>query len=95
MRKEYAKETAKKKDVALAAYICMAAAAIGLFLLLPALFTLAENYNDWYFWNWYTDRSDAVMRNIGIGVGLTGGGLGGLLGLRLRAKKEGSNDSNT
>lgn len=87
----FSQEVAKKKDAALAMYICLAAIAIGLFLLLPALFTLAENYNDWYFWNWYTDRSDAVVRNIGLGVGLTGGGLGVLL--RLKHTKKNNSDS--
>lgn len=85
---EFAKESAKKKDTTLALYLCVGAVVIGLILLIPALFTLAENYNDWYFWNWYTERSDGVMRNIGIGVGLTGGGIGGYLGLLARAKKQ-------
>lgn len=84
----FATESAKKKDKALAVYICTGAALVGLFLLIPAMITLMQNYNDWYFWNWYTERSDAVVRNIGLGIGLTGGGLGGLLGLRILAKKE-------
>lgn len=85
----------KKKDRTIAVYICYAAIAIGLFLLIPALVTLADNYNDWYFWNWYTERSNAVMQNIGMGVGLTGGGLGCLLGFRIRAKREAENSAET
>ena len=84
----YAKVNAKRKDTTIAVYICIAAVCVGLFLLIPALVTLMDNYNDWYFWNWYTDRSDEVVRNIGLGIGLTGGGLGVLLGLRKKAKKE-------
>lgn len=84
---EFAAKTAQKKDKALATYIALAAVALGLILLIPNMFTLADNYNDWYFWNWYTERSDAVVRSIGWGVGLTGGGLGVLLGLKRLEKK--------
>ena len=86
----FATESAKKKDVTLAVYICLAAIVIGLFLLLPAFFTLVENYDDWYFWNWYTDRSNAVMRNLGIGTAMTGSGIGILLKLKTQAKKQSS-----
>ena len=85
---ETAAKNAQLKDRSIAFYIALAAVCIGLFLLIPALSTLMENYNDWYFWNWYTDRSDEVVRNIGLGIGLTGGGLGVMLGLRQKAKKE-------
>lgn len=84
----------KKKDLTIAIYICYTAVIIGLFLLIPALVTLSENYHDWYFWNWYTDRSDTVVRNIGLGIGLTGGGLGVLLGLRVKAKREADDSDN-
>lgn len=84
----YANEHAKKVDLTVAMYICLAAIVIGIIVLLPALVTLLENYNDWYFWNWYSSRSDAVVRNIGIGIGLTGGGIGVLLGLKKKAQTE-------
>lgn len=82
------KVNAQKKSITIATYICMIAAAVGLILLIPSLITLAQNYNDWYFWNWYTDRSDAVVRNIGLGVGLCGSGFGCLAFLLNKAKKE-------
>lgn len=87
----YANEHAKKMDRTVAGYICLAAIVIGLILLIPALITLMENYNDWYFWNYYTERSDAVVRNIGLGIGMTGGGLGCLLYFKKKAQNENSN----
>lgn len=84
---ETATQNAQLKDRSIAFYIAVAAVFIGLFILIPALSTLMENYNDWYFWNWYTDRSDEVVRNIGLGVGLIGGGLGVVIWLRKTAKE--------
>ena len=88
----YSKEITQKKDATLAKYICIVAIAIGLFLLLPAMFTLIKNYNDWYFWNWYSNRANTVLRNFGIGAGLTGSGLGVLMRLK-KAPKKGESDS--
>ena len=85
---EFAKDSAKKRDIAWAVYISLGAFVIGLLLLIPNLFTLMDNYNDYYFWNYYTERSDAVMRNIGIGVGLTGSGLGVFLATLKQVKKQ-------
>lgn len=93
-RTAYANEHAKKMDLTVAMYICLAAIVIGAIVLFPALITLMENYNDWYFWNWYTDRSDAVIRNIGLGIGLLGGGLGVLLGLKKKAQNEKKDETN-
>lgn len=92
---EYAKESAKKLDYTVAMYICLAAIVIGAILLVPALITLMENLNDWYFWNWYTERSDAVVRNISFGIGLVGGGLGVLLGLKKKAQNDTQNKNDT
>lgn len=78
---------AQKRDRGIAFYIGVAAICIGLFILIPALSTLMENYNDWYFWNWYTERSDEVVRNIGWGIGLIGGGLGVVFWLRKTANQ--------
>lgn len=84
----FAKESGKKKRASLIVNGCIIAVVIGLALLVPAAITLAQNYNDWYFWNLYTERSHSVMVRLWAGGGLTVGGFGAFIWYANKMKKE-------